>query len=39
MSRFSSLRPLASAVLLSATLLAVSVVQVLAGGGNGPFPR
>lgn len=38
MSR-SSVRALLSAALFSAALMAANVVQVLASGNNGPFPR
>jgi hypothetical protein len=39
MSRSASLRALLSATALSIALLAVTVGQTLASGGNGPFPR
>lgn len=39
MSRFTSLRAVVSATVISAALLAATVAQVFAGGFNGPFPR
>ena len=39
MSRFSSFRVVLSATAISAALIVASVVQVLASGGSGPFPK
>lgn len=39
MSRFTSIRIALSAALTAAALMAATVAQVLAGSGNGPFPR
>lgn len=39
MARFSSIRLIVSASLMSAAMLALSAMQVLASGNNGPFPK
>lgn len=39
MSRTASIRALLSATVISVALLAATAAQVLASGGNGPFPR
>lgn len=39
MSRSSSIRVALSAALMAAALTIATVAQVLAGSGNGPFPR
>jgi hypothetical protein len=39
MSRFSSFRAVLSATAIAAALIVASAVQVLAGGGSGPFPK
>jgi hypothetical protein len=39
MSRFGTLRAVVTASFIAAALLTTSVVNVLASGGNGPFPK
>lgn len=39
MSRSSSIRVALSAAVMAAALTIATVAQVLAGSGNGPFPR
>lgn len=39
MARFRSIRIVVSAAFMSAAMLAMTVAQVFAGSGSGPFPR
>lgn len=39
MARFTSIRRIVTAALMSAAMLALSAAQVFAGPGSGPFPK
>jgi hypothetical protein len=39
MPRFGTLRAVVTASCIAAAMLTLSVVNVLASGGNGPFPK